>query len=114
MTNIVTHSSYAPKPAADPLMIGKITIEAVDHIGSKAAAEIEQTAGQIRIAADDVARRLEQLAEAIRDHSRIASEHTAGFVNRTTQVLETIRSLEAKLAGNGQNGASHVADQKEE
>jgi methyl-accepting chemotaxis protein len=94
---MTTISEYAPKPAADPVQIGKITVEAVDQIGDHAATEIEHTAKQIRDGADDVARRLEQLAEAIRSHSKIASEHTAAFVDKTTQVLETVRALDAKL-----------------
>lgn len=84
-------------PEPDPLMIGQITIRAVDQIGAHAATEIEEAAAQIREGAEEVAGRLEQLAEAIRSHSKIASEHTAAFVNRTTQVLETVRALGAKL-----------------
>lgn len=99
--------------AHDPLLIGKITIQAVDQIGENAAAEIERTAAQIREGADEVAGRLEQLAEAIRGHSKVASDHTAAFVARTTQVLETVRALGAKL-DSPVNGATTKGSEKVE
>jgi hypothetical protein len=94
-----TTISPKPKPAsaADPLTIGQITIRAVDQIGAQAAAEIDQAAAEIRNGAEEVAAGLEKLAEAIRGHSRIASEHTANFVCKATQVLETVRALDAGL-----------------
>jgi methyl-accepting chemotaxis protein len=98
-----------PEPA-DPLTIGQITIRAVDQIGAHAATEIEDAAAQIREGAEEVASRLEQLAEAIRSHSKIASEHTAAFVNRTTQVLETVRALGAKLESPA-NGATREGEE---
>jgi predicted transcriptional regulator len=108
MTEIITRgvSEYAPKPRRepDPLTLGKITVEAVDQIGAKAASEIDRAAAQIREGADEVAGRLEQLAEAIRSHSKIASDHTAQFVARTTEVLETVRALDARLESQGANG----------
>jgi predicted transcriptional regulator len=93
---VMARMDDVPEPA-DPLTIGKITILAVDQIGAHAATEIEAAAAQIREGADEVAGRLEQLAEAIRSHSKIASDHTAAFVARTTHVLETVRTLGAKL-----------------
>jgi hypothetical protein len=94
-----------PPPAPDPLLIGKITIAAVDEIGIKAAAEIDRAALQVREGAEEVAAGLEKLAEAIRGHSKIASEHTAAFVARTAQVLETVRALGVKLDGATTNGS---------
>jgi methyl-accepting chemotaxis protein len=111
MTQIIPASEYSPKPngnanGSDPLTIGKITIRAVDQIGAQAAGEIEQAAKQIREGAEEVAARLEQLAEAIKEHSKIAAEHTAAFVDRTTQVLETVRALGAKLDAAPINGTA--------
>jgi hypothetical protein len=103
MTTIITKQpraeDYAPKPAADPVQIGKITVEAVDQIGARAAQELEAAADQIRQGADDVASNIEKLAEAVREHSRVASEHTAKFVDSTVHVLETVRALSIKLEG---------------
>jgi hypothetical protein len=104
MINIMPVSDYAPKPASDPLLIGKLTVAAVDQIGAKAAAEIDEAAAQVREGADEVANNLERLAEAIRDHSRIASEHTAAFIAKTTQALETVRALGARLESPGTGG----------
>jgi hypothetical protein len=105
---MTTISDYAPK-TVDPLKIAKITIKAVDQIGEHAATEIDAAATQIRAGAEEVAGKLEQLAEAIREHSRIASEHTACFVGKATQVLETVRALDAGLRQkNGEtNGRDH-------
>jgi ABC-type transporter Mla subunit MlaD len=106
MTTIIKQprSEYAPKPAADPVQIGKITVEAVDQIGARAAHELAVAADQIRQGADDVASNIEKLAEAVREHSRIASEHTAKFVDSTVHVLETVRALSVKLEA-GANGS---------
>lgn len=103
-------SEYAPK-TVDPLAIARITIKAVDQIGERAAAEIDEAATQLRAGAEEVAGRLEQLAEAIREHSRIASEHTACFVGKATQVLETVRALDAGLRQ--KNGETNGRDDHE-
>lgn len=105
-------SDYAPKRAGDPLLIGKITVAAVDQIGATAAEEIEQAAAQVRDGAETVAACLEKLAQAIRGHSKIASEHTAAFIAKTTQVLETVRALDAKLENHGANGETEEETQE--
>jgi hypothetical protein len=113
MTTIIKQprSEYAPKPASDPVQIGKITVDAVDQIGRRAAQELEAAANQIRQGAEDVASNIEKLAEAVREHSRIASEHTAKFVDRTAHVLETVRALSVKLEG-GANGSDPATSQR--
>jgi hypothetical protein len=107
---------YNPKPAApprasDPLALAGVTVQAVDQIGESAAHEIEQAAAAVELAAGEIGTKLRKLAAAVREHSRIAGEQVAEFVGRSTNVIETIRALQERLAagepkkGNGSEGA---------
>jgi predicted transcriptional regulator len=87
----------APPRAADPLKLAGITVQAVDQIGESAAHEIEQAAAAVEEAAGEIGTKLRKLAEAVREHSRIAGEHVAEFVDRSTSVIETIRALQERL-----------------
>jgi hypothetical protein len=85
--------------ARDPIALAGITMKAVDQIGESAAVEIEEAAIQLETAAGEVAANLRKLATAVRAHSRIAGEHVEEFCNRSTTVIETIRTLQARLDG---------------
>jgi hypothetical protein len=99
----MTDETYAPKAKpSDPLQLGKVTLEAVDQIGERAASEIDHAAAKIREGADEVAKNLEQLAGAIREHCKVASGHVASFVASTTETLETIRALGKQIEREGQ------------
>jgi hypothetical protein len=91
----------APR-ARDPIALAGITITAVDQIGESAAFEIEKAATQLEAGAVEVADKLRRLATAVREHSRIAGEHVEEFCSRSTTVIETVRTLQARLAGKDQ------------
>jgi hypothetical protein len=101
----------APPRARDPLALAGVTVQAVDQIGESAAHEIEQAAAAVEEGAAEIASRLRKLAAAVREHSKIAGEQVADFVNRSTNVIETIRALQERLdagepkKGNGSEGA---------
>jgi hypothetical protein len=95
--------AYAPVKA-DPIRLASATIQAVDRIGAATSEEIEETADEIMRGATEIAEKLRALATAIREHSRIANEHVAGFCNKATLVLEGVRDLQLKLDVN-ENGA---------
>jgi hypothetical protein len=47
--------------------------------------------------ATEIAEKLRALANAIREHSKIANEHVSGFCDKATTVLEGVRDLQLKL-----------------
>jgi hypothetical protein len=52
--------------------------------------------------ATEIAEKLRELAEAIRGHSKIAHEQIAAFCDKTTIMLDGIRSLQSRLENTGQ------------
>jgi predicted transcriptional regulator len=110
----VGEKNYAPPRTRDPLALAGVTVQAVDQIGESAAVEIEQAASAVVDAADVVAGKLRKLAAAVREHSKIAGEQVADFVNRSTSVIETIRALQERLdAGEPKKGNGAVNEQAE-
>jgi hypothetical protein len=96
-------NDITPAPRArDPIALAGVTVQAVDQIGESAAAEIDQTAEALEEAASKIGTELRKLAAAVREHSRIAGEHVAEFVNRSTSVIETIRTLQERLDATGE------------
>jgi hypothetical protein len=93
----VGEKSDAPPRARDPLALAGVTVQAVDQIGESAAHEIEEAAAAVELAAGAIGKQLRELATAVREHSRIAGEHVAEFVGRSTSVIETIRALQERL-----------------
>jgi predicted transcriptional regulator len=101
----VGEKNDAPHRARDPLALAGVTVQAVDQIGESAAHEIEQAAAAVVERAAEIASKLRKLAAAVREHSKIAGEQVADFVNRSTSVIETIRALQERLdAGEPKNG----------
>jgi hypothetical protein len=101
----VGEKNDAPHRARDPLALAGVTVQAVDQIGESAAAEIEEAAAAVELAAGAIGKQLRELATAVREHSRIAGEHVAEFVGRSTSVIETIRALQERLdAGEPKKG----------
>jgi hypothetical protein len=99
--NVQTPSPSAYAPAkADPIRLASATIHAVDRIGAATSEEIENTADEIMRGATEIAEKLRALAGAIREHSKIANEHVAGFCDKATAVLEGVRDLQIKLDDN--------------
>jgi hypothetical protein len=82
---------------ADRVRLATTTIKAVDQIGLVARDQIGQAADEVVRGADEVAYNLRALASAIREHSKIASEHVAEFCNKATSVLEGVRDLQARV-----------------
>jgi hypothetical protein len=100
--NIQTPNSPAHAPAkVDPVRLASATIQAVDRLGAATSDEIEKTADEIMRGATEIAENLRALAGAIREHSKIASEHVTGFCNKATSILEGVRDLQLKLEVNG-------------
>ena len=84
-------------PRVDPLRLANATIQAVDQIGLAAAEEIDEAADGIMRGATEVAEKLRELAAAIRGHSKIAHEQVTAFCDKTTFMLDWIRSLQNRL-----------------
>ena len=105
-------NDITPAPRArDPLALAGVTVQAVDQIGESAAVEIEQAAAAVQDGAAAIALNLRKLANAVREHSRIAGEQVAEFVDRSTSVIETIRALQERLdAGAPKKGNGHGDD----
>jgi hypothetical protein len=85
-------------PRADPHVLASATIRAVDRIGEAAAEEINEAAGELIRGANEIAAKLQALAEAIRGHSKVAHEQVTVFCDRATSVLDGIRDLQGRLA----------------
>jgi hypothetical protein len=104
-------NDITPAPRArDPLALAGVTVQAVDQIGEAAAGEIEEAAAAVQDGAAVIALRLRELAGAVREHSRIAGEQVAEFVDRSTSVIETIRALQERLDGTGGKSNGHGDD----
>jgi hypothetical protein len=89
-------SACAPDKA-DPIRLASATIQAVDRIGEAASEEIEKAAEEIKRGATEIAEKLGALANAIKEHSKIAHEHITKYCDNATAVLEGVRDLQAKL-----------------
>jgi hypothetical protein len=101
----VGEKNDAPHRARDPLALAGVTVQAVDQIGAHAAHEIEEAAHQLQDEAAAIALKLRELANAMREHSRIASEHVEDFCGRATTVIEGVRALQERLdAGESKKG----------
>jgi hypothetical protein len=87
--------SDAPPRARDPLALAGVTVQTVDQISESAAREIEQAAAAVELAAGEIGTKLRKLAAAVREHKQVAD-----FVNRSTNVIETIRALQECLHQN--------------
>jgi hypothetical protein len=87
----------APPRARDPLALAGVTVQAVDQIGAHAAHEIEDAADALEAKAAEIGERLRKLAAAMREHSRIASEHVGDFCTRATTVIGGMRELQERL-----------------
>ncbi|HEY6331245.1 MAG TPA: hypothetical protein VI756_18105 [Blastocatellia bacterium] len=93
----------APGPSADaptksdPIRLAGATIQAVDRIGEATSEEIQRAADEIMRGATEIAEKLGALANAIREHSKIAHEHITKYCDSATSVLEGVRDLQAKL-----------------
>jgi hypothetical protein len=104
-------STYAPTQA-DPLRLASATIQAVDRIGETTSEEIERTASEITRGAAQIAEKLQGLASAIREHSKIANEHVTQFCEKATSVFDGIRELQRKLEGDkGESSGSEIKDE---
>ena len=93
-------SACAPDKA-DPTRLASATIQAVDRIGEAASEEIEKAADEIVRGATEIAEKLSALANAIREHSKIAHDHITKYCDNATAVLEGVRDLQAKLEVSG-------------
>ena len=100
---------YAPANT-NPLRLASATVQAVDQLGVATAAEIERTADDIMRGATEIAAKLRELANAIRQHTEIASEQVAGFCNRATSVFEGVVELQQKLSVSGQALAARATN----
>ena len=89
-------SAHAPTKA-DPIRLASASIQAVDRIGEATSEEIEKAADEVMRGATEIAEKLGALANAIREHSKIAHEQITKYCDRATSVLEGIRDLQAKL-----------------
>jgi hypothetical protein len=89
-------SAYAPTKV-DPIRLASVTIHAVDRIGEATSEEIEKTADEIMRGATEIVEKLQALARAIREHSKIANEHVSGFCDKATSVFECVRDLQKQL-----------------
>jgi methyl-accepting chemotaxis protein len=83
-----------------------LTVRAVEQIGSAASDEIERLAANLLNEAETVASKLRELANAVREHSKIAGEHVAAYCDLSKNVLETVRKLQGDI-GNGTKGTEH-------
>jgi len=85
-------SSYAPGG------ISEVTVAAVDKIGTATSDQIRHTAATIRADADDVASKLEQLADKFDEQTRIASEKVSEFCLKMASARDMVRGLETQIA----------------
>ncbi len=104
-------SAYAPTKA-DPIRLASATIQALDRIGETTSEEIERTANGITQGAAEIAAKLQELANAIREHSKIANEHVTQFCEKATSVFDGIRHLQQTLEVNERKAEIETAEQE--
>jgi len=81
---------------------------AVDQVCSETATRIEATAKQVIEDAQAVAEKLNELALAVREHGRIATEHVAQYCARTKHTMETVARLQENLVNGGADAEIHT------
>jgi hypothetical protein len=96
-------------PVHDPIKLAGIMVPAVDRIGEAAAAEIEDAAQALLQSASSIAVNLRELANAVREHSRIAGERIGHFCGQATTVIEGVRALQERLDSKRGNSEDHGA-----
>jgi hypothetical protein len=102
--SIQTQSPRAPAsgpPSLNPLRLASATVKAVDQLGVTTSNEIEKTADEIMRGATEIAAKLRELADAIRQHTEIASGQVESFCTKATSVFESVVELQEKLRVNG-------------
>jgi uncharacterized protein YidB (DUF937 family) len=92
--------AHAP-PKADPIRLAGATIRAVDQLGVATSDEIDKTADEIVRGAAEIAEKLRGLADAIREHTKVANGHVTEFCAKATSVLEGVQELQQKLREKG-------------
>lgn len=71
--------------------------QAVNQVSDETATQIEAVATQIMEDAQVVAAKIRELAAAIREHGRIATEKVTDHCTKTKHVLETVARLHEGL-----------------
>lgn len=74
---------------------------AVDQVCTETATRIEATAKNVLDDAAAVAQKLNELALAVREHGRRATEHVAQYCARTKHTMDTVTRLQDNLINGG-------------
>lgn len=81
----------------DPKKVSKLTVGAVDTMGESAAKDVESVGMALVLKAKEIADNLQDLANAIRQHTREAASHVDAYCQKATEVMETVRVLDVRL-----------------
>jgi hypothetical protein len=92
-------SDYAPMNL-NPLRLADVTIKAVDQLGVVIADEIEKTAGDIMRGANEIASKLHEWANVIRQRTEIANQQVESFCARATSMFGAVVELREQLGLN--------------
>jgi|SRR5882672_3394015 len=92
--------------------------QAVGQVCDETAVQIESTASQVIEDAQVVATKLRELALAVREHGRIATEHVTNYCGKSKHALDTISRLQADLSNDAPiaidariiDGVTHLPD----
>jgi hypothetical protein len=84
---------YAPPAPVDPIQLASMTIKAVHQVGINAAAEVREIAYQIVAASQELAAKLNELADAIQGHSNETGVHVEEFCDRLSKALQRMRDM---------------------
>jgi len=96
MTNPKLPVSEYAGGTGDPLKLTTMTAKAVEKIGDGAALEYEAVADKLEADAKVIADKVREFAKGLREKAITASQAVAVFTDKAADVLETVRSLEAK------------------
>lgn len=93
----MTRKVIAIAATADQTRILHTIPQAINKVSDETAAQIEAVATQVMEDAQVVATKIRELAAAIREHGRIATENVTAHCTKTELVMETVARLHEGL-----------------
>lgn len=82
--------------------------QAMGKVCDDTAMQIEATAKQVLDDAATVAKKLNELATAVREHGRLATEHVTQFCARTKNTMDTVARLQDNLINGGDDESTTI------
>ena len=95
----MTKITKLPQGAIADLTMLQTIPRAVDHVTHEAAVRIKESANELLASAQTVAQKMNELADTIEAHGKIAADNISVFCDDAKHFLETTARLRDRLNG---------------